>query len=129
MIRWVCCVCVSFMVAACCWPLRHFLVIKRPAGDEVGHFSVSECGSCSKRFEMRGKHLHCCHNRSHIIVPFFFFLQDPLSRVAPLIVTTIFREPARFRCSHNQIPCHWPKFSFPSVTGIVREDPMKQALI
>lgn len=38
-----------------------------------------------------------------------------------------FLEPAWSRCSHSQIPCHVPRFSFPSVIGIVRADPRKQA--
>lgn len=45
----------------------------------------------------------------------------------PFKVTTNFRLPAWSLCSHNQIPCHVPKLSFPSVIGMVNEDPRKHA--
>ncbi len=49
------------------------------------------------------------------------------SRMAPLTVTSTFREPARSRCSHSQTPCQVPRFSLPSDTGTVRLEPMKHA--
>lgn len=48
---------------------------------------------------------------------------------APLMVTISFRLPARLRCSFSQSPCHWPRFSLPSVIGMVREDPNRLALM
>lgn len=46
---------------------------------------------------------------------------------APFTVTRIFRDPARSRCSHSQMPCQVPKFNLPSETGTVRFEPRKQA--
>lgn len=47
---------------------------------------------------------------------------------APVMVTVTLRLPALFLCSQSHIPCHVPKFSLPSDTGIVSEEPKKQAL-
>ena len=52
--------------------------------------------------------------------------QTPALR-APVIVTVTLRLPARLRCSHSHTPCQVPKFSLPSDTGIVSEEPKKQA--
>jgi len=45
----------------------------------------------------------------------------------PLTVITTLRDPAWSRCSQSQMPCQVPRFSFPSVMGIVSEEPRKQA--
>jgi hypothetical protein len=43
-------------------------------------------------------------------------------------VTISFRDPAWFRCSHNQMPCQVPNAKRPSLIGNVNDDPRKQAL-
>lgn len=45
----------------------------------------------------------------------------------PVSVTTSLRLPAWSRCSPNQIPCHVPSASLPSVIGMLSDEPRKQA--
>lgn len=46
----------------------------------------------------------------------------------PWRVTTIFLDPAWFRCSQSQIPCHVPRFNFPFVIGSVTLGPTRAVL-
>lgn len=46
----------------------------------------------------------------------------------PCMVTTIFLELAWSLCSHNQTPCHVPRFNLPSVMGIVKLAPIRLVL-
>lgn len=45
----------------------------------------------------------------------------------PCRVTISLRDPAWFRCSHNQMPCHVPSARRPSLIGNVNDDPRKHA--
>lgn len=75
------------------------------------------------------KHTKCHQNQFN---PYIFLLTFAFRKVKRITITKFalvitFRLPAWFRCSHSQIPCHVPRFSLPSVIGIVNDDPRKHA--